>query len=306
MLRIIFMGTPGFAVPTLAATVGAGHEIVAVYTQPPRPAGRGMELKKSPVHVFAESTGATVLTPPTLRSPDADFRQHQADVTVVVAYGLVLPKAVLDAPRYGCLNLHGSALPRWRGATPIQRAIIAGDAGTAVTIMRMGEGLDTGPICLAEGLDIGADETAGQLHDRMARTGADLMVRALAALERGTLDCVPQPAQGACYAPKITKDEARINFTRSAQEVHNLVRGLSPLPGAWFEVNVAGRRERIKVLRTRIVEGAGEPGTVLDAALSIACGSGAVRLLEMQRAGKRPMGAEELLRGFVIPVGTHL
>jgi len=307
-LRIVFMGTPDFAVPVLAEILSAGHEIVAVYTQPPRPAGRGMDERKSPVHLQAESGGIPVFTPRSLKGADEReiFRAHGADVGVVVAYGLILPRPVLDAPRFGCLNLHASALPRWRGAAPIQRAIMAGDSETAVMIMRMDEGLDTGPICLAEQVPIGANVTAGELHGELARIGASLMVRALAALERGSLDCTPQPQQGVTYAAKIEKAEARIDFTRPAREVHNLIRGLSPFPGAWFEAGPAGRRERIKVLRSELGEGGGPAGTVFDNHLAIACGEGAVRLTVLQRAGRKPVSAAEFLRGFDLPIGTKI
>ena len=249
-----------------------------------------------------------VLTPKTLRTEDAQaqFRTHNADVAVVVAYGLILPKAVLDAPVHGCLNLHGSKLPRWRGAAPIQRAIMAGDTETAAMVMRMDEGLDTGPVCLAEQIAIGPDMTASELHDTMKLSGAGLMVRALAALERGSLTAMPQPSDGITYAAKIDKSEARIDFSRTAAEVHNHVRGLSPFPGAWFEINVGGKAERVKVLRTSRVDGRGIPGTVIDDALTIACGEGAVRLVEVQRAGKKPMRADELLRGLAVPPGTRV
>ncbi len=306
-LRIIFMGTPDFAVPTLAEILGAGHDVVAVYTQPPRPAGRGMAERKSPVHAFAESSGIPVLTPKSLKAETEQnqFADFRADAAVVVAYGLLLPTAILTAPRAGCFNLHGSALPRWRGAAPIQRAIMAGDEETAVMIMRMDKGLDTGPICLGETVPIGPDVTAGQLHDTLAQCGASLMVRALAALERDSLDCVPQAAEGATYAAKIEKREARIDFTRTAREAHNLIRGLSPFPGAWFEADVQGKRERIKVLRAELAEGDGAPGKVLNG-LTIACGEGAVRLVELQRAGKKPMPADAFLRGFPLAPGTLL
>lgn len=303
MLRVVFMGTPEIAVPTLAEIIGAGHEVVAVYSQPPRPAGRGMDLRKSPVHAHAEAFGIPVYTPKSLKgeAEQAAFRAHDADVAVVVAYGLLLPKAVLDAPRQGCLNMHGSALPRWRGAAPLQRAIMAGDRETAAMVMRMDEGLDTGPICLAERIEIEPDMTAGELHDRMMLVGAGLMVRALSALERDTLVCSPQPTEGVTYAAKLDKAEARIDFAKPASEVHNHIRGLSPFPGAWFEAGPAGKRERIKVLRSAVVEGAGTPGAVLDAKTAvIACGGGAIRLAEVQRAGKKPMSGEELLRGFVL------
>jgi len=307
-LRIVFMGTPDFAVPTLAEIVGAGHEVAAVYSQPPRAAGRGMAERKSPVHMFAETADIPVFTPATFKdaAEQAAFAAHGADAAVVVAYGLLLPNGVLEAPRLGCFNLHASALPRWRGAAPIQRAIMAGDAETAVMVMRMEQGLDTGPICLGEHVAIGGDETAGELHDVLAARGASLMVRALSALERGSLDCQPQPEDGVSYARKIDKAEARIDFTRPAHEVHNLIRGLSPFPGAWFEAGPEGKRERFKVLRARLAEGAGVPGEVLDDALTVACGAGAVRLIELQRAGKRPMPAAEVLRGFAIPPGTRL
>lgn len=307
-LRIVFMGTPDFAVPTLVEILAAGHDVVAVYTQPPRPAGRGMDERKSPVHLQAEQNGIAVFTPKSLKGAAEQevFRSHGADVGVVVAYGLILPKPILDAPEHGCLNLHASALPRWRGAAPIQRAIMAGDTETAVMVMRMDEGLDTGPICLAERVPIGPNATAGELHDELARVGASLMVRALAALERGSLDATPQPGTGVTYAAKIDKAEARIDFSRPAREVHNLIRGLSPFPGAWFEAGPAGRRERIKVLRSELAEGAGEPGTVLDDRLTVACGEGAVRLVLLQRAGRKPMPADEFLRGFDLAPGTQL
>jgi methionyl-tRNA formyltransferase len=307
-LRIVFMGTPDFAVPTLMEILAAGHEVVAVYSQPPRAAGRGLEPRRSPVHAYAESSGIRVLTPTTLKSPEEQeaFRQHRADVGVVVAYGLLLPKPILEAPEAGCLNLHASALPRWRGAAPIQRAIMAGDRETAVMVMRMDEGLDTGPICLAEHVPIGANTTAGELHDELSRIGASLMVRALAALERGSLEAVPQPGQGVTYAAKIRNDEARIDFSRDASAVHNQIRGLSPRPGAWFEAGPEQRHERIKVLRSELAAGQGAPGEALDDALLIACGTGAVRLLELQRAGKKPMSADAFLRGFRIARGERL
>jgi methionyl-tRNA formyltransferase len=305
-MRIVFMGTPDFAVPTLSALLAAGHKIAAVYTRAPRPAGRGMGERKSPVHAYAETAGLPVLTPRSLRdeAQHRAFASHAADVGVVVAYGLILPRPVLETPRGGCLNLHASALPRWRGAAPIARAVMAGDGATAATIMRMDEGLDTGPVCLAEPVSIGTDMTMGELHDVLAERGATLMLHALAEIERGTLRCVPQPDEDVTYAAKIGKSETGIDFTRPAREVHNHVRGLSPFPGAWF---AAGEKaERIKVLRTRIASGSGAPGTVLDAAPTVACGEGAVELVELQRAGKRPMPAAELLRGFPLPPGMRL
>jgi methionyl-tRNA formyltransferase len=300
------MGTPDFAVPTLAEILGAGHGVVAVYSQPPRPAGRGQLEAKTPIHAFAEASGLNVLTPKSLRNVDAQaaFVAHAADVAVVVAYGLILPKAILDAPRFGCLNLHGSKLPRWRGAAPIQRAIMAGDTETAAMVMRMDEGLDTGPICLAERIKISDAMTTGDLHDLMKIQGASLVVRALAALERGSLTATAQVSDGVTYAAKIDKAEAQIDFTQAASHVHNLVRGLSPAPGAWFDVVINGKSERLKILRTELVALEGPAGSLLDDQLTIACGSGAIRLLEVQRAGKRPMRADEFSRGVPLTVGT--
>lgn len=307
-LRIIFMGTPDFSVPTLAEIVGAGHDVAAVYSQPPRAAGRGMAERKSPVQTFAEAAGIPVLTPVNFKAENdrAAFAAHGADAAVVVAYGLLLPKPILDAPRHGCLNLHPSKLPRWRGAAPINRPIMAGDEETAAMVMRMDQGLDTGPVCLGESVPIPPDATYGDMHDELARRGAQLMVRALSALERGSLDCQPQSEEGVTYARKIDKAEARIDFSLPAREVHNLIRGLSPFPGAWFEVGEEGKRERIKVLRASLADGQGTPGTVLDDRLTIACGDGAVRLNELQRAGKKPMVASEVLRGFAVPPGTRV
>jgi methionyl-tRNA formyltransferase len=308
MLRVVFMGTPEFAVPTLAEIVGAGHDVAAVYCQPPRPAGRGQAERKAAVHTFAEAAGLSVLTPKSLKGEpeQAAFRAHTADVAVVVAYGLLLPRPILEAPRHGCLNLHPSRLPRWRGAAPIQRAIMAGDAETAVTVMRMDEGLDTGPVCMAEPLTIPADMTAGMLHELAARRGADLMLCALSALERGSLSCRPQASEGVTYAGKVEKAESLVDWSRPAREVHNLIRGLSPLPGAWFEATTDGKVERIKVLKSEPVEGSGVPGTVLDDRLTIACGTGAVRLQKLQRAGKSVLPAADMLRGFSLPPGFVL
>jgi methionyl-tRNA formyltransferase len=302
------MGTPNFAVPTLSDILAAGHDVVGVYTQPPRAAGRGMQARRSPVHVFAEQQGLPVSTPMSLKSEDeqAAFAALRADVAVVVAYGLILPAPVLEAPAYGCLNLHGSALPRWRGAAPIQRAIMAGDSETAATVMRMDEGLDTGSVCLAEPIAIDAGMTAGDLHDRMAILGGDLMVRALAALQRGSLTCAPQPDDGVTYAKKIDKAESRIDFRQPAQNVHNLIRGLSPMPGAWFELTLGKRTERVKVLRTTVSAQGGVAGTLLDDELLVACGSGSVRLIEVQRAGKTPMSAQEFLRGRPLRSGDRI
>jgi methionyl-tRNA formyltransferase len=307
-LTIVFMGTPDFSVPTLMEIAAAGHRIAAVYSQPPRPAGRGMEARKSPVHVAAERAGWPVSTPRSLKgsAEQATFAAHGADAAVVVAYGLLLPPPVLAAPRFGCFNLHASLLPRWRGAAPIQRAIMAGDSETGVMVMRMEAGLDTGPVCMTGRVAIGPNETAGELHDRLAPLGAKLMVRALAALEQGSLIEEPQPTAGVTYAAKIDKSEAQLEFARSAVELHNLVRGLSPFPGAWVEVAHGEQRERLKILRCELAEGSGTPGTVLDDRLTIACGVGALRLTLVQRAGKRPMSAAELLRGFPLPPGTRL
>ena len=308
MLRVVFMGTPEFSVPTLAAILDAGHELAAVYSQPARAAGRGLDPRRSPVQAFAEARGLPVLTPKSLRTApeQAAFAAHRADVAVVVAYGLILPQPILDAPRSGCLNLHASALPRWRGAAPIQRAIMAGDAETAAMVMRMDAGLDTGPVCLAERCTIGPNDTAGQLHDRLAPLGAALMVRALTCLAAGELTSKPQPGAGVTYASKIDKAESRLDFARPARAVHNHIRGLSPFPGAWFEAPLDGRAERVRVLRTSVEAGSGAPGAVLDGQGLIACAEGAVRLVEVQRAGKRALPASEFLRGFPLNPGLHL
>jgi methionyl-tRNA formyltransferase len=308
-LRVVFMGTPDFAVPTLLRIAAEGHELAAVYTRAPRPAGRGMAEQPSPVHETARRLGVPIVMPRTLRIPAAGalFAEHRADVAVVVAYGLILPKPILDAPRHGCLNLHASLLPRWRGAAPIQRAIMAGDGETGVAAMRMEEGLDTGPVCLSERVAIGAEETAGELGARLSARGADVMARALRALEAGTLACLPQSADGVAYAAKIDKAEARIAWDRAAADIHNLARGLAPFPGAWFEMRSGSGAERVKVLRTRLAEGSGAPGTILALdPLVVACGSGAVTLLEVQRAGKRPVAAAEFARGARLEIGTTL
>ncbi len=298
-MRVVFMGTPEFAVPTLIEIVGQGHEVVAVYTRAPKPAGRGQAERKSPVHLAAEGFGIPVFTPRTLRDDAAQlvFAGHGADVAVVVAYGLILPKPILDAPRLGCLNLHGSLLPRWRGAAPIQRAVLAGDTRTGVCVMAMEEGLDTGAVAMREEIPIGPDTTAGEVHDQMMRVGADLMARALAALERGSLEFTPQGEEGVTYAAKIDKAEARIDWSRSAPEVHNLIRGLSPFPGAWFEIETPERAVRVRALRSTLASGSAQPGEVVGPGLTIACGSGAVRLLQVQREGKAAMDAAAFLRG---------
>ncbi|MGL4635603.1 MAG: methionyl-tRNA formyltransferase [Beijerinckiaceae bacterium] len=307
-LRVVFMGTPDFATPTLSEIIGQGHEVVACYTREPAPAGRGMALRKSPVHDMAERFGIPVHTPKTLKTEEAAalFASHEADVAVVVAYGKLLPPAILNAPALGCLNLHGSILPRWRGAAPIQRAVMAGDAETGVMVMQMEEGLDTGPVAMVERMTIGPDTTSGEVHDRLMHLGADLMARALAALSRGALGFTPQASEGVTYARKIEKAEARIDWSKPATELHNLVRGLTPFPGAFLEADWGQGLTRVKVLRSEVVAGKGAPGTLLDDALTIACGAGALRLLEVQRAGKGPMSAAEFLRGSGIVAGTVL
>lgn len=307
-MKLVFMGTPDFAVPTLTEIVMRGHDVLAVYTRAPKPAGRGQDLRKSPVHLAAEEFGLPVFTPKSFRDPaDVEiFASLGAQAAIVVAYGLLLPKPILDAPELGCLNLHGSLLPRWRGAAPIQRAIMAGDAETGVAVMKMEEGLDTGPVAMVERVAIGPDMTAGELHDRLAVLGADLMVRALAALSRDALSFVPQAAEGVTYAAKITNEEARIDWSRPAAEVHNLVRGLSPFPGAFLMADLGKGPERVKVLRTRRSEGAGAPGTLLPGGLRVACGEGAVELLQVQRAGRGITSGEEFLRGARLVPGDVL
>jgi methionyl-tRNA formyltransferase len=304
-LRLIFMGTPEFSVPTLQALSGEGHNIAAVYTRVAKPGGRrGLELVPSPVEREAKRLGLAVHTPASLKGAEAQsaFAAHQADAAVVVAYGLILPKPVLDAPRLGCFNLHASLLPRWRGAAPINRAVMAGDAESGATVMKMDEGLDTGDMAVVERIPIGAHMTAGELHDTMAKLGADLMARALSALERGTLQLTPQPADGVTYAAKIDKAETRIDWTKPWKAVHDHIRGLSPFPGAWCELT----GDRVKVLRSTKGQGSGTPGTVLDDSLTVACGDGAVRIVELQKAGGRPMKAEEFLRGTPVRPGAAL
>ena len=301
-LRIVFMGTPAFAAVALKALVDSGHDVVAVYSQPPRPKGRGMETQKSPVHLLAEEQGITVRTPTSLRNAEdaAAVVALNADVAVVAAYGLILPKAVLDAPRHGCLNIHASLLPRWRGAAPIQRAIMAGDARTGVTIMQMEEGLDTGPMLLKEEIEIATDMNAGALHDALAEIGARLICQALERLP--DLKPLPQPADGVTYAAKVTKEECRIDWRRSAAEIDRHIRGLSPAPGAFTEVG----GERLTILAADRISGSGAPGTTIDDRLTIACGEGALRPTLVKRAGKRAMSVEEMLRGFAVPKGTQL
>src|SRR5579864_1231548 len=299
-LRLIFMGTPEFAVPTLRALHDAGHEIVVVYTRAPKPGGRrGLQLQPTPVEQEARRLGIPVLTPKTLKTPEAleAFRAHDADAAVVVAYGMILPQAILDAPKLGCFNLHASLLPRWRGAAPINRAIMAGDAETGVMVMKMDAGLDTGDVAMAERVAITDEVTAADLHGRLSRLGADLTVRAMAALERGQLQLTKQPDDGVTYAAKIDKAEAHIDWSRPGHAVLRHIHGLSPLPGAWSELQTAGEPARIKILRCALADGTGKPGEVIDDQLTIACARGAIRIVELQRAGKAPMKAAEFLNG---------
>lgn len=306
-MRLAFMGTPEFAVPSLAELIAAGHEIVAVYSQPPRPKGRGQQLTPSPVQAFAEAMGLPVFTPASMKSPEAvaTFQSLDLDAACVVAYGQILKPEVLEAPRLGCFNLHGSLLPRWRGAAPIQRAIMAGDRQTGVQIMRMSEGLDEGAILLSEVMDIRADDTAASLSERMSHIGAGLWPRALAAIERGGVTGTEQTGEPT-YARKITSAEARIDWSRPAADVDAHIRGLSPFPGAWFEVAGTEGPIRIKALMSQVAEGSAAAGTVLDDALTVACGAGAVRLIRVQRAGKAAQSAQEMLRGLTLPSGTVL
>jgi methionyl-tRNA formyltransferase len=307
-LRLIFMGTPEFAVPTLLELVAHGHEIAAVYTRAAKPAGRGMTLQPSPVEQEARRLGIPVLTPATLKTPEAleAFRAHHADAAVVVAYGMILPKTILDAPRLGCFNLHASLLPRWRGAAPINRAIMAGDAETGVMVMKMDAGLDTGDVAMAERMTITDAMTAADIHDALARLGADLMVRAIGALERGKLQLTKQGDQGVTYAAKIEKAEARIDWNKPARAVLRHIHGLSPFPGAWCEMTIEGEPVRVKILRCELAGGSGAPGDVLDDHLAVACKEGALRILELQRAGRQPMKAEEFLRGTPLKAGARV
>src|SRR5450755_526621 len=298
-LRLIFMGTPDFAVPTLLELVAHGHEIAAVYTRAAKPAGRGMKLQPTPVEQEARRLGIPVLTPLGLKTPEAEaeFRAHNAEAAVVVAYGMILPQAILDAPPLGCFNLHASLLPRWRGAAPINRAIMAGDAATGVMVMKMDAGLDTGDVAMAERTAIADAMTAADLHDALAPLGADLMVRAMGALERGRLQLARQSEDGVTYAAKIEKAEARIDWNKPARAVLRHIHGLSPFPGAWCEMAGEGEPARLKILRGELADGSGAAGELLDDRLTIACQQGALRILELQRAGKAPMKAEDFLRG---------
>jgi methionyl-tRNA formyltransferase len=307
-MRIAFLGTPDFAVPSLAALIAAGHEVVAVYSQPPARRGRGQALKPSPVQAYAEAAGLPVRTPASMRDPAeiAAFQALGLDAAVVVAFGQILPAEILRAPRFGCFNLHGSLLPRWRGAAPIQRAIMAGDAVTGVQVMRMSEGLDEGPILLSRSVRIDALDTAGSLHDRLAPIGAALWPQALAGIERGDLAETPQAAEGATYAKKIRPPETRIKWSRPAAEIDRKIRGLSPFPGAWFMAPSDKGPARVKALLSRVEAGAGAPGEALDDGLLIACGEGAVRILRAQREGRGAQDARDFLRGFPLPAGSRM
>ena len=307
-LRLIFMGTPDFAVPTLLELVAHGHEIAAVYTRVAKPAGRGMKLQPTPVEREARRLGISVLNPATLKTPEAqaEFRAHNAEAAVVVAYGMILPQAILDTPKLGCFNLHASLLPRWRGAAPINRAIMAGDSETGVMVMKMDAGLDTGDVAMAERLAITDAMTAADLHDALAPLGADLMVRAMGALERGKLQLTRQSDQGVTYAAKIEKTEARIDWNKPAREVLRHIHGLSPFPGAWCELAIDGEPARVKILRCEVAKGSGAPGELLDDRLAVACKEGAIRILELQRAGKGVMKTEEFLRGTALKAGTRV
>lgn len=309
-MRLAFMGTPDFAARALGEILAAGHEIAAVYTRAPQPSGRGMALHDSAVATLARQHGLIVRTPKSLKQPaeQAAFQALDLDAAVVVAYGLILPRPILDAPRLGCFNLHASLLPRWRGAAPIQRAIMAGDAATGVQVMRMEEGLDTGPILLSEATPIRPDDTAGTLHDRLAHIGADLLVRVLSALSRDAVVETRQSDEGVVYAAKISTDEARIDWSRPAAEVDRQIRGLSPFPGAWFEAPAAKGAQRVKALMSAVRTGSGPPGEILSVgdALLVACGSGAVALTRLQRAGRGAQSAEDFLRGFPLKPGDCL
>ena len=307
MTRVVFMGTPEFAVPTLLEIAKSGRELVAVYTRAPARGGRrGLEIRKSPVHSAADSLGVPVFTPPTLRDAETQsvFMNLAADVAIVAAYGLILPAPILEAPRFGCLNLHGSLLPRWRGAAPIQRAVMAGDPETGVDVMRMEAGLDTGPTAMREVIPIRPGETAGDLTDRLAAIAAHLAVSALQAIEAGLLRFEAQSAEGASYARKIEKSEAGIDWTKSAETVRNQIHGLSPAPGAVSTIMVGDREESIKFLRAEVAEGTGSPGTLLSDAMSVACGAGAIRILQAQRPGRTAMSGRELIRGAKLVPGA--
>lgn len=307
-LKIIFMGTPDFSVPALSALIKAGHEIVAIYSQPPRKSGRGMSERLSPVHEYAQKHGLNVLTPESFKEAETreTFADHGADVAIVVAYGLILPPEVLQAPRYGCLNIHASLLPRWRGAAPIQRAIMSGDSQTGITIMQMDEGLDTGDMVMEQKIAITLETTAGGLHDELSNIGGNLIVKTLDSLAQDGLIKAPQADEGITYAQKITKSEGRINWSLSAAEIDRHIRGLTPWPGAWFEVEKSGKQFRIKVKKAHVAKGEGVAGEILDNNFLIACGDGALRIEQVQREGKSPANVEDFLRGFILSPGTVL
>jgi methionyl-tRNA formyltransferase len=307
-LRLVFMGTPDFAVPTLRALHTDGHEIVAVYTRAPKPAGRGMKEQVTPVEREARQLVLPVLTPKSLRTPDAaeTFRAHRADAAIVVAYGLILPQPILDGTRLGCFNLHASLLPRWRGAAPINRAIMDGDSESGVMVMKMDAGLDTGDVAMVERLAVTDSMTASDLHDALAKVGAPLMVRAMSALQRGEMKLTPQAEQGVTYAAKIDKDEARIHWTKPARAVLRHIHGLSPFPGAWTEVELDDQPVRLKILRCELAPGRGAPGELIDANLTVACGDGAIRINELQRSGAKPMSADVFLRGTRLARGSRM
>ncbi|MBL8771404.1 MAG: methionyl-tRNA formyltransferase [Phenylobacterium sp.] len=307
-MRLAFLGTPDFAVSALAAILDAGHEVVYVYSQPPAPRGRGHELKPSPVHAFAEARGIPVRTPASMRDPGeiAAFRALDLDAAVVVAFGQILPREVLEAPRLGSFNVHGSLLPRWRGAAPIQRAIMAGDAVTGVQVMRMTEGLDEGPVLATATVRIGPLDTAATLHDRLAAAGAELIARTLPQIEAGTAVETPQAEDGVTYAKKISAKFARLDWTKPGRVLDGKIRGMSPFPGAWFELPTEKGPVRVKALLSRFEDEPGEPGVTLDDALLVGTGEGAVRLLRVQREGRGPQDAEVFLRGTPVPAGTRL
>ena len=302
-LRLAFLGSAEFSVPTLAALVRAGHTVVCVYSQPPKPVGRGHKERRTAVHAFAEAHGLLVRTPKTLKHADEQeaFARLELDAAVVAAFGLILPPAVLEAPRLGCFNVHASLLPRWRGAAPIQRAILAGDHMTGVTIMKVDEGLDTGPMLLAGRISITPRTTTTELHDTLANLGADLIIDALEGVAEGNLVPQPQPDTGATYARKLEREEGRLDWSRPAEDLERAVRALNPWPGVWFEHG----SERVKVLAAEVIASAGTPGTVLDDHLTVACGSGALRPVRVQRSGKAPTETDAFLRGYSLPAGTH-
>jgi methionyl-tRNA formyltransferase len=306
-MRVIFMGSPDFSVPILSGLIDAGHDIVCVYAQPPRPAGRGHKETPCPVHAVALEKNLTVRTPKSLKdsAEQKEFAELKADIAVVAAYGLILPKEILEAPRLGCVNVHASLLPRWRGAAPIHRAILAGDSETGVTIMQMDEGLDTGAMLMAERVAITPETTAEMLHDKLAEMGATMITGALRELEAGNATPVPQPEDGVTYAKKLERGEGRLDWRKPALELERAVRAFHPWPGTWFELPGADKNARVKVLAAHVADGTGQkPGTVIDDKLTVACGEGALRLDRLQREGKGAMSADEFLRGNALAAGT--